>query len=76
MLKGKEASVNDISRELGIEQSKLSHALANLRDCNIVEVSKVGKKRIYSLNSDTIVPILNLIDKHASHHCKGECCKK
>lgn len=75
MLKEKKASVNDISSELGVEQSKISHALANLRACNIVDVSQDGKKRIYSLNKDTIVPILNLIDEHAAHHCSGECCK-
>jgi ArsR family transcriptional regulator, zinc-responsive transcriptional repressor len=76
MLKDNEASVNDISKELGVEQSKVSHALANLRACNIVDVSQDGKRRIYSLNKDTIVPILNLIDCHAAHHCHGECCTK
>lgn len=76
LLKEKGASVNDISEGLDVEQSKISHALANLRDCNIVSVSQKGKKRIYSLNEDTIVPILKLIDNHAKSHCRGECCIK
>ncbi len=73
-LKEGEASVGDISNDLNVEQSKISHALTNLRECNIVNVSQVGKKRVYSLNKSTIVPILDLIDNHATNHCKGGCC--
>jgi len=62
-LKEKSKSVMELSKELGVEQSKLSHALKELRECNIVKVEQKGKKRIYSLNK-TIIPILNLIDCH------------
>jgi len=31
---------------------------------------------VYSLNKKTMVPILNLIDKHAMHHCGGKCACK
>lgn len=75
-LKEGEASVGEISEALNVEQSKISHALVNLKACNIVKVSKVGKKRVYCLNEDTIVPILNLIDNHAKNYCKGGCCLK
>lgn len=76
-LKNKEASVTEIAARLNVEQSKLSHALASLKSCNIVDVKQAGKKRVYSLNKKTIIPILNLIDKHAITHCKGNCaCKK
>jgi DNA-binding transcriptional ArsR family regulator len=78
-LKEKSSNVTQLSERLNIEQSKISHALKNLRCCNIVNVEKAGKERIYSLNKNTILPILNLIDKHAKTHCEGGCkcqCKK
>lgn len=68
-LKNKQMSVNELSKELKIEQSKLSHALASLNHCNIVESKQEGKKRIYSLNKKTIVPILKIIDKHKCKYC-------
>lgn len=71
-------NVSELISCLKVEQSKASHALANLKACNIVEVETRGKQRIYSLNKDTILPILNIIDKHASKFCHGNCmrCKK
>jgi len=69
-----EKSVTQLSDKLNIEQSKLSHALSELRDCNIVNVSQNGKKRIYSL-SETIKPILKLIDIHVKKSCKCKTCK-
>ena len=68
-LKEKSKSVSQLSKELNIEQSKLSHALKELKDCNIVKVEQKGKQRIYSL-SRTIIPILRLID------CHGRGCAK
>jgi len=70
-LKEKESSVSELSRELKIEQSKLSHALASLKCFNIVKVKQKGKQRIYFLNKDTIIPMLNLIDKHEKKFCKN-----
>ncbi|MEK6917680.1 MAG: metalloregulator ArsR/SmtB family transcription factor [Nanoarchaeota archaeon] len=74
-LRDKEKSVTKLYKELGVEQSKLSHALASLRCCNIVESKKQGKERIYFLNKKTIMPILNLIDKHSTNFCKTPCSK-
>ena len=67
-------SVTELIKELKIEQSKLSHALANLRFCNLVNCKQKGKQRIYSLNKKTIIPILKSIDKHRDNYCPG--CKK
>ncbi len=69
-LRSKEKSVSELAKDLKIEQSKLSHALRALKVCNIVQVKKKGKKRIYSLNKKTILPILKLIDKHEKCFCK------
>ncbi|MEK6906345.1 MAG: metalloregulator ArsR/SmtB family transcription factor [Nanoarchaeota archaeon] len=68
-LKNKEMSVNELVRDLKEEQSKISHALSSLSHCNIVISRHSGKKRIYSLNKNTIIPILKIIDKHKCKHC-------
>ncbi len=65
-------SVNEIVADLKQEQSKISHALTTLSHCHIVEVEQKGKQRIYSLNKETIVPILNIIDKHKCKHCQAK----
>jgi len=75
LLKEKDMSVSEIVEKLGIEQSKLSHALKSLRDCSIVLVERKGKKRIYSLNKKTILPMLEIIDRHEKEFCKNKCMK-
>lgn len=72
-LKEKEKNVTSLSKDLKVEQSKISHALTNLKSCKIVEYKIKGKERIYYLNKKTIIPILNLIDKHSKEFCKGKC---
>jgi len=68
-LKEKSCSVLELAEKLKIEQSKLSHALSCLRYCSIVQVKQKGKQRIYSLNKETIIPILKIIDKHRNKFC-------
>lgn len=67
-------SVMELSDELKTEQSKLSHALKELKECNIVNDHQDGKKRVYSL-SRTIIPILRLIDCHAKNCAKCRGCR-
>jgi len=66
-------SVGELASALWVEQSKLSHALAGLKECNLVIVKQKGKKRIYSLNKKTLLPILEIIDQHAKENCGGNC---
>lgn len=69
----KPKAVTQLSKELKVEQSKISHALKELRSCNIIKFKQKGKQRIYSL-SETIVPILRLISCHEKRCCsKCEC---
>jgi DNA-binding transcriptional ArsR family regulator len=78
-LKEKESSVGELSEKLKVEQSKISHALALLKRCKIVNSKQEGKQRIYSLNKKTIIPMLKMIDEHSKSFCKcKECngCKK
>lgn len=72
-LKTKEQNVSDLCKNLKVEQSKLSHALATLRQCNIVNVRTKGKERIYSLNKG-IEKIIKLADNHAKEFCKRRSC--
>ena len=72
-LREKQKNVTELSKKLNVEQSKISHALIPLKCCNIVKAKQDGKQRIYSLNKNTIIPILKLIDKHALKHCGGKC---
>ena len=67
-----EKSVSELVSELKVEQSKLSHALKGLKECNIVNVEQKGKERIYSLTK-SIKPILKLIELHSEKcsHCNG-----
>jgi DNA-binding transcriptional ArsR family regulator len=71
-LEKKPKSVNELSSELNIEQSKLSHALKELKECNIVKAEQKGKKRVYNL-SKSIIPILKLIECHSENciKCRG-----
>jgi len=73
-LREKEKNVTELVKDLVVEQSKISHALSSLKCCNIVNMKQRGKERVYSLNEDTIVPMLKLIDKHASIHCPNKSC--
>ena len=70
-LKRGDKSVGEIVEELGLEQSKVSHALFSMKRCGLVEYRKEGKKRIYTLNKKTILPILNIIDKHECQSCEN-----
>lgn len=72
-LRIKEMNVTDLTKALKVEQSKISHALTSMKNCKIVLSAQKGKERIYSLNKQTILPMLDLIDKHASINCKGKC---
>ncbi len=66
-------SVGEIAKNMWVEQSKLSHALADLRECNLVRVKQKGKNRVYMLNKETMLPILEIIDRHSQQNCGGNC---
>jgi ArsR family transcriptional regulator len=74
-LRESDKNVSEICTHTNQEQSKVSHELKKLSDCNVVEVKQEGKQRIYSLNKETIVPILKLVDQHVAKNCK-HCCTK
>ena len=62
--------VSDICKELGFEQSRVSHNLKCLVDCGFVNRKWNGKNKVYSLDKKYIVPILNNIDAHIKYYNK------
>ena len=73
----KPMSVNELAAALGQEQSMISHNLKPLLECNLISIHKEGKKHIYTVNLETISPILEAIEKHAQKYCPtgGKCLK-
>jgi len=71
-------NVREISADLKIEQSHVSHNMRCLLDCGFVTVNREGKNRIYQLEQDTVAPLLNEIDGHLrkfySHLKDCGCC--
>ncbi len=62
-------SVKGLVDALGQEQSMVSHNLRPLARCKFVKVKREGKQRIYSLNHETLDPILKAVDRHAERFC-------
>ncbi len=75
-LREKPLSVTEIVSQVGEEQSTISHNLRKLSECHILEVEQSGRERIYSLNKETIIPLLSLVDKHVKKNCCVGCSKK
>lgn len=69
----KPMSVSEICEATKQEQSNISHNLKILADCNFVTFEQQGKQRIYTLNKNTIAPIMKLVDNHVSAHCCNNC---
>jgi ArsR family transcriptional regulator, lead/cadmium/zinc/bismuth-responsive transcriptional repressor len=74
-LKNKPLSVLEIADKIGEEQSKVSHNLLKLTQCHLLRVRQNGKRRIYSLNKKTVVPLLNIGECHIKQNCSQCKCK-
>jgi len=73
LLRNGPKTVTAIHKELSFEQSTTSRHLNCLQKCGFVFVKPNGQERIYSLNKQTILPLMNLIDKHTHKYCKHLC---
>lgn len=70
-------TVQEIEKELQVEQSRLSHSLKRLRECNYVDVETVGRKRKYSLKSELLKgfndkhkTLFEVLDAHFQKYCE------
>ncbi|MEK6926245.1 MAG: metalloregulator ArsR/SmtB family transcription factor [Nanoarchaeota archaeon] len=66
--KGKK-NVSEIMDELNMDQTTISHNLTRLKTCGFVKSEINGKYRYYMLNSYTIKPLMETIEKHMSQYC-------
>lgn len=66
-------NVSQIVEGTGLEQTSVSHNLKHLLSCQFVHLHPDGKERVYSLNKETIEPLLDLLDKHVEEFCTGVC---
>ena len=66
--KGK-MNVSELTDELKTEQAAISHDLARLKQGGVVSSERDGKFVYYTLNEETIKPLMNLIEKHMSGYC-------
>jgi len=71
----KPMSVNELATALGQEQSMISHNLKPLLECNLIVIEKQGKKHVYTVNEETLLPIFGAIENHAQKFCPrgGKC---
>ena len=75
LLRNGPLNVKEIAIKIGGEQSKISHSLQDLRNCNILRVRSEGKHRIYSLNEETVIPMLEIVERHVRKNCLRGCVK-
>lgn len=74
ILHKKPMNVTELTKKLPYKQSTISHNLKLLVSCQFVRVQRKGLYRYYSLNKETIEPLLKIIDKHVNKFCKKLCC--
>lgn len=75
LLMKKPLNVMQICKKTGFEQSRVSHNLKCLENCGFVSKTNNGNFREYSLDKETIIPIVNLFDTHIKKYKKRlECC--
>ncbi len=70
LLRKKYLTVKEICDKTGFEQSRVSHNLKCLEHCGFVKVTQNGNFREYSLDQETIVPIVDLFEKHIQKYKK------
>ena len=68
-LRKKELNVTEICEVTGFEQTMVSHNMKRLETCGMVFLRKMGKHRYYSLNQESIKPLMSIIDGHISEYC-------
>ena len=74
-LREESKNVTELTADLAIHQTSVSHALKRLLDCGFVFVRQKGKERVYTVNQKTIKPLVDLMQNHINKYCVGSCCK-
>ena len=69
----KDLTVNEISKNLNLEQSLVSHHLKSLKEHGFVDYKIEGKTRLYSVNKETMRPLMDIMRAHVSKFCGFAC---
>ncbi len=69
LLRNGRKNVSEIIEELDMNQTAVSHDLSRLKRCGFVIAERDKKFNYYTLNTETIKPLMELIEKHMSKHC-------
>ena len=69
LIRQQSMNVGELVESLKMDQTHVSHDLARLRECGFVNTEMKKKFKYYSLNKETIAPLMSLIDKHMSGNC-------
>ncbi|MCY1151025.1 MAG: metalloregulator ArsR/SmtB family transcription factor [Sphaerochaetaceae bacterium] len=59
--------VNDLTKELKMEQSAISHQLKILKNAKVVKANKVGKNVFYAFDDDHVEKIIEIAIEHINH---------
>ncbi len=70
LLRRKPMTVMEICENTGFEQSRVSHNLRCLKHCAFVKITPNGNFRKYALDDETIIPIVDLFEKHIQKYKK------
>lgn len=71
-LRKKKSSVNELCKDLSMEQSRVSHQLEKLRKFGFVDNKRDGKEMIYSLRK-WINPLFSIIDRQVDTYYHQHC---
>ncbi|MBI2672070.1 winged helix-turn-helix transcriptional regulator [Candidatus Woesearchaeota archaeon] len=64
LLKKEPLTVTKICDKTGFEQSRVSHNIKCLEHCGFVKATQNGNFREYALDKETIIPVIDLFEKH------------
>ncbi len=59
-------NVSELCDRLGKEQNLISHHLACLRNCGLVQVTEKGRFSIYEIRNRNVLRLLGIADKHVA----------
>jgi DNA-binding transcriptional ArsR family regulator len=63
--------VSEICDKLALEQTLVSHSLKCLTFCGLVTSARDRKSRIYSVNEQTVLPSLKIVDDHLKNYASN-----
>ncbi len=76
LLRQEALTVTELCARTGFEQSRVSHNLRCLERCGFVTITRKGNYRVYSLDTETILPIVDLFERHIrKYREKLLCCE-